>query len=327
MITSYRQRFCSIAGIAFSAVLGMSNAPAQGYPNKPIRMVVGPTAGSQADFAARTTALRLPQVLGQQVVVENRAGAGGAIAADFVAKSPADGYTMLLVSAADTVLPAMRNDLPYNLTRDFAPVSLLVIGPQLLVVNAGLPVKTIRELITYAQSQPGKLTYGSTGVGTLSHLAGELFKYKAKIDIVHVPFKGGADSAVAAAGGQISMTFPSIPAALPFMDAGKLRALVISGPKRMAVLPSVPTWEESGLAGYDRIGWYGILVPAGTPKDVIGKLNDAIAKVLGTPDMKEALNKEGTEPLAQTPDQFATFIKSELAQNGEIVKMIGVIAQ
>ncbi len=317
----------TFAGIAVCAALGISDALAQTYPARLIRLVVGPSTGSQADAAARTVSAKLPALLGQSVVVENRVGAGGAIAAEYVAKSAPDGYTLLLVSAADSVLPALRSDLPYDVTRDFAPVSLLVIGPQLLTVSATLPAKNMKELIALAKSKPGQLTFGSTGVGTLSHLAGELFNFKAGIEIRHVPFKGGADSATAAAAGDISMTFPSIPAALPLMDAGKLRALAISGSKRQSALPSVPTWEEQGLAGYDRIGWYGILAPAATPKDVIAKLNAAIAKVLATPEMKEALNKEGVDPQAMTPEQFAAFIKSELAANGEIVKKVGIKLQ
>ena len=315
------------AGIAVCATLGISYGLAQTYPLKLIRLVVGPSTGSQADAAARTVSAKLSALLGQSVVVENRVGAGGAIAAEYVAKAPANGYTLLLVSAADSVLPALRSDLPYDVTRDFAPVSLLVIGPQLLTVSATLPVKSMKELIALAKSKPGQLTFGSTGVGTLSHLAGELFNFKAGIEIRHVPFKGGADSATAAASGEISMTIPSIPVALPLIDAGKLTALAISGSKRQSALPSVPTWEEQGLAGYDRIGWYGILAPAGTPKNVIAKLSAAITKVLATPEMKEALNREGVDPQAMTPEQFSAFIKSELAANGEIVKKVGIKLQ
>ena len=315
------------AGIAVCATLGISYGLAQTYPLKLIRLVVGPSTGSQADAAARTVSAKLSALLGQSVVVENRVGAGGAIAAEYVAKAPANGYTLLLVSAADSVLPALRSDLPYDVTRDFAPVSLLVIGPQLLTVSATLPVKSMKELIALAKSKPGQLTFGSTGVGTLSHLAGELFNFKAGIEIRHVPFKGGADSATAAASGEISMTIPSIPVALPLIDAGKLTALAISGSKRQSALPSVPTWDEQGLAGYDRIGWYGILAPAGTPKNVIAKLSAAITKVLATPEMKEALNREGVDPQAMTPEQFSAFIKSELAANGEIVKKVGIKLQ
>ena len=231
------------------------------------------------------------------------------------------------MSAAEIVLPALRSDLTYDVTRDFAPVSLLVIVPQLLTVSATLPVKSMKELIALAKSKPRQLTFGSTGVGTLSHLAGELFNFKAGIEIRHVPFKGGADSATAAAAGEISMTIPSIPVALLLMDAGKLTALAIGGSKRQSALPSVPSWEEQGLAGYDRIGWYGILAPAGTPNNVIAKLSAAITKVLATPEMKEALNREGVDPQAMTPEQFSAFIKSELAANGEIVKKVSIKLQ
>ena len=324
MINCYRRSFLRIVGTVVCAALGIANSLAQqNYPTKPIRMILGFAAGSQADVTARNITPRLSQILGQQILFENRVGASGAIGAEFVARSPADGYTLLLATTADSILPALRADLPYDLVRDFAPVSLLAIGPQVLVVKAALPVQSVKELIALAQAQPGKLTYGSTGVGTLTHLAGELLKSKAKINILHVPYKGGADSAVATAAGEVDMTFPAIPSALPLMNAGKLRALAISGPKRMAIMPAVPTWEELGMSGWDRMAWYGVLAPAATPKDIIARLNGAIVKVLAAPELKEGLNKDGREPQATTPEQFAAYISRELSENRELMKATG----
>jgi tripartite-type tricarboxylate transporter receptor subunit TctC len=312
-------------GVIFSMTAG--DAAAQAYPNKPVRVVVGVAAGSGADVTARSVAQRLPEFLGQPVVVENRPGASGAIGAEFVARSPADGYILLLATAADTVQPALRPNLSYDVVRDFAPVSLLSTGPLLLVVNASLPVRNVKELIQLARAHPGKVSFGSTGVGTMTHLAAELFKHKAQINIVHVPFKGGAESAVATASGHIEITFPSIPAALPLMEARKLRALAISGESRVSIMPAVPTFDELGFKGYDRSSWYGVLAPAGTPRDVVTRLHAAITRVLALPQMKEAMNRDGTEPRPTTPEQFAAFIARELAQNAELIRATGMKAQ
>lgn len=318
-------------GLMFSAAILLvactGELAAQAYPAKPIRVVVGVAAASGADVTARSVAQRLPELLGQPVVVENRPGASGAIGAELVAKSPADGYVLLLTTAADTVQPALRPNLPYDVVRDFAPVSMLSIGPLLLVVNASLPVKNVKELIQLARAHPAKLSFGSTGVGTMTHLAGALFMHKANINILHVPYKGGADSAIAASSGQIEMTFPSIPAALPLMESRKLRALAISGEKRVSIMPAVATFNELGLSGYDRSSWYGMLAPAGTPREVITRLNTAISRVLALPQMKETMNRDGTEPQPTTPEQFAAFIARELSQNAELIRATGMKAE
>lgn len=326
-MSRYRCFSASLVSAAAILALSASEIPAQAYPAKPLRVIVGVSSGSGADVTARSVAQRLPELLGQSVLVENRPGASGAIAGEFVARSPADGYLLLLATAADTVQPALRPNLPYDLVRDFAPVSMLSIGPLLLVVNASLPVNNVAELIALARAHPGKLSFGSTGVGTMTHLAGELFRFKAKINLQHVPYKGGAESAVATASGHIEMTFPSIPAALPLMGAKKLRALAISGEKRVSIMPSVATFNELGLTGYDRSSWYGILAPAGTPQDAVARLNAAITRVLATPQMKEAMNRDGTEPWPTTPDQFAAFIARELSQNAELIRATGIKAE
>lgn len=327
MVKTRRCGFWMGTGIAVVALSGTCHSWAQSYPVKPIRLLVGPSIGSQADFAARTVAQALPAVLGQPVVVENRPGASGVIAGDIAAKSAPDGYTLVLISSANSVLPALRKNLPYDLKRDFAPVSLLVVGPQVLTIRATLPAQNIKELIAYARSQPGKLSYGTTGIGTLTHLSGELFKFRAKIDLVHVPFKGGAESGTANAAGEIDMSFPSIPAAVSLINAGKLRALAISGSRRTAALPSVPTWQEQGFEGYDREAWYGIGAPTGVPRSIVMRLNGAIAKVLSGAELKEILSKGGTEAQGTTPEQFAAFISKELSVNGDLIRMAGVKAE
>jgi tripartite-type tricarboxylate transporter receptor subunit TctC len=318
---------CGASAVFLAAAGNLAAQTSANYPIKPVRVVVGVGAGSGADVTARSVAHRLTEPLGQTVVVENRPGASGAIGAELVARAPADGYTLLLATAADTVQPALRANLPYDVTRDFAPVSMLSVGPLLLVVNASLPVKNVKELIALARTHPGKVSFGSTGVGTMTHLAAELFKHRAQINIVHVPFKSGAESAVATASGQIEMTFPSIPAALPLMEARKLRALAISGDKRVAIMPAVATFDELGLKGYDRSSWYGMLAPAGTPRDVIARLNTAVTRVLAMPQMKETMNRDGTEPRPTTPEQFAAFIARELAQNAELIRAMGLKAE
>ncbi len=316
-------RLC--AGIVACANLSMVDSLAQNYPAKPIRIVVGYGAGGGADVTARMVGQKLSEHLGQPVVVENRLGASGSIATARVAASPADGYTLLMAVSGDTVLPALHAKLPYDLERDFAPVSLVTIGPYLLVVHPSVPARNAGDLIALARSQPGKLNYGSAGVGGGVHLAGELFKLMAKVNIVHVPYKGGsAESIIAVAVGQIDISFPNITAALPLLEARKVRSLAVTSARRASLMPSIPTLDESGLPGYDRSTWYGLLAPAGVPKDIIAQLHAVIGKVVGTPGMKEAFNKQGAEPQTNTPEQFAALIRSELAQNASLVKLAGL---
>ena len=302
----------------------VSTAYAQSaYPTKPIRLVIGYTPGGPTDVTGRIVAQKLSEHLDQPVIIENRAGASGTIATEKVATSPADGYTLLIMTGADTIQPALRANLPYDLERNLAPVSMLATGPLLLVVHPSVPAREVKELLGLARSQPGKLSYGSAGVGTTSHLAGELLKLITKMNIVHVPYKSSADSALATASGQIDMGFPGLPGALPLLNVKKLRALAVTTAKRASLLPSIPTLDESVAPGYDRSGWYGVLAPAGVPKDVIARLNAAIVKVVNAPEMKESLNKQGLDPLTNTPEQFAAFIKNEIAQNAKLIKLSG----
>ncbi len=312
------------AGIVACINLPVLDSLAQSYPVKPIRMVAGQAPGGSTDVTARIVAQKLSEHLGQPVIVENRTGAAGAIAAETVAKSPADGYNLLVLVNGHTVLPALRSKLSYDLARDFAPVSLMAIGTAVLVVHPSVPARSVQELIALARSQPGKLNYGSSGVGGTTHLMGELFSLMTKVSMTHVPYKGSAESAIATTAGQIDIGFLDITVTLPLVKTGKLRALAVTTLKRASLMPSIPTLDESGLPGYDYAGWYGLLAPAGVRKDIIAQLNAAIDKVVNTPEIKALLIKQGLEPQTNTPEQFAAFIRGTLAKNAKLVTLAGL---
>ncbi len=312
--------------IAVIACFGLwiVKTPAQTYPVKPIRLVFGYTAGGAGDVGARLLAQKLSEILGQNVVVENRPGAGGAIADEAVARSPADGYTLLYAAGSTTILPALRSKLPYNVERDFAPVSMVVITSFALAVHPSVPVRGVKGLIALARSQPGKLTFSTPGVGSSSHFAAEVFKMMADVKMLHVPYRGAPEATTAVIAGEVDINFPSVTGALPFIASGRLKALAVSSAKRASMLPSVPTLNEAGLAGYERSGWNGVLAPAGVPKEIIARLNAAIVKAVNTPEMKEAFIKQGLEAQTGTPEQFAAFIRGQLAQNAKVVKFAGI---
>jgi len=304
--------------------LGVASAPAQTYPVKPIRLIFGYTAGGAGDVGARLLAQKLSEYLGQNVVVENRPGAGGAIADELVAKSPADGYTLLYAAGSTTILPALRPKLPYSVERDFAPVSMVMITSFALAVHPSVPVNDVKGLIALARSQPGKLTFSTPGVGSSSHFAGEVFKMMADVKMLHVPYRGAPEATTAVIAGEVDINFPSVTGALPFVKTGRLKALAVSSAKRAPTLPSVPTLSESGLTGYERAGWNGVLAPAGVPKEIIARLNAAIIKAVNTPEMKEAIVKQGLVAQTGTPGEFAAFIRDQLAQNAKVVKFAGI---
>ena len=320
-------RVVLLASIFAFASAAAVDGLAQRYPAKPIRMLVGFTAGSGTDVTGRLVAQKLSEQLGQSVIVENRTGAGGGIAIEAVAKSPPDGYTLLLMSSSGTTLSALRPNLPYDLARDLAPVSLVATGPLILVVHPSVPARNIKELLALARAQHGKLSYGSSGVGSATHLAGELLCLAAKVNIAHVPYKGTSDSVVATAAGQIEMSFNSVTGVLALIEANKLRALALTSAKRSPLLPAIPTLAESGVPGYDRSTWYGVLAPAAVPKEVIAHLNGVIGQSVNTPEMKGALNKQGFEPQTGTPEQFATLIQTAIAQDLKLIKSSGVKAE
>ena len=294
-----------------------------------MRVVVGFSPGGIADVTVRLVAPRLSDALGQQLVVENRPGASGAIATERVASSPADGYTLLAPTAADAVIPVLRAKLAYNLERDLAPVSLLAVAPFVLVVHPSVPARNVRELITLARAQPGRLSYGSVGVGTTPHLSAEALKMMAGLSILHVPYKGGLDNVIANVSGLVDMVFASMPSLMPVIGAvgtgtPRLRALAVTSARRASFRPDLPTLNESGVPGYDRSSWVGMLAPANTARDVVSKLNTALVKVVNTSDIKTAFSKQGLEAQTTTPEQFGSFVSAQLEQNAKLIRAIGL---
>jgi tripartite-type tricarboxylate transporter receptor subunit TctC len=300
------------------------NASTQSYPSKAIHLLVGYSAGGATDITARMLAQKMSAAMGEAVVVENRPGASGTIATERVAKSPPDGYTLLMATAADTVVPALLAKIGYDFERDLAPVSLVMNGPFVLAAHPSLPVRNIKHLIALARAQSGGVSYGTSGVGSSGHLAGEYFNLMAGVRIVHVPYKGSAEAAIGTAKGEIEMSYPSVASALPLLEAGKLRALAVSTLRRSSLIPSVPTLHESGISGYDRALWNGVLTPARAPKDIVVRISSVIERVVTAPDMREALNKQGLEARSSSPEQFASFIHGEILQNAKLLEMAGV---
>jgi len=303
------------------------DAQAQAYPVKSVRIVVGFTPGGVADAVGRLLARKLADPLGQQVIVENRGGASGAIANEMVAKSPPDGYTLLIVGGSAAALPALRTKLPYDLERDLAAVALVANAPFVLVVHPSLPARNARELVALARARPGKVSYGTVGTGSPPHLMAELFKLMAKVDIVHVPYKGGAENAIANASGQIEMSFLSVPSLRPLLANSRVRPLAVSSAKRVSFLPELPTLSEAALPGYDYANWNGVVVPTGTAKDIVARLNAMIVKIVEAPDVRESFSVQGLEPLTGTPEQSTAFIRSEVEKNARLIKMIGLKAE
>jgi len=303
-----------------------SVALAQAYPVKPIRLVVGFTPGGGVDINARLLQPKLTEYLGQPVLVDNRPGAGTNIANEHVAKSPPDGYTLLISTATVAINMSLYKKVPYDTLRDFAPVSLFSMSPNILVVHPSVPARNVKELIALAKSRPGQLNYSSAGSGTTQHLSGELFKLRTRIDIVHVPYKGSAPSLTALVGGQVEMTFANIPAIFSHVKAGKLRPLANLGPKRSEQLPEVPTMKEAGVTGVEVVVWYGVLAPAATPRDIVAKLADAVARAARSPDTRQRLIDQGAEPVGNTPEEFGKLLREEVTRWAEVVKVSGARA-
>jgi tripartite-type tricarboxylate transporter receptor subunit TctC len=293
------------------------------YPQKPIRLVAPFAPGGGTDILARLFGQKMGEVLGQQVIVDNRGGAGGTVGTDIAAKAPPDGYTLILVSASHAINPGLYQKLPYDSVNDFAPITQIATSPGILVVNPSLPVKSVKDLIALARAKPGQINYASAGSGTPPHLAGELFKVMAKIDMVHVPYKGNAPAFIDVIGGQVPLIFPTMPSAMPFIKSGKLRPIAVTSAKRSPAAPDIPTIAESGLPGYEATSWYGILAPARTPREIVAKLHEVLVSVIGSPDMKDKLAAQGLDPVGNTPQQFAAVIKSEIAKWTKVVKASG----
>ncbi|MGQ0652965.1 MAG: Bug family tripartite tricarboxylate transporter substrate binding protein [Betaproteobacteria bacterium] len=298
---------------------------AQAYPNRPIRLIIPFASGGGSDTVGRVIANALGPSLGQSLVVENRTGAGGAIGADAVAKAPPDGYTLLLGSTSEIVhLVNVSSKVPYDPVKDFAPISLVGSVPMALTVNAALPVSSVQDLVRLAKEQPGKLSFGSGGTGTTTHLAVELFAATAGIRMNHVPYKGSGAIIPDLLNGNLQLGMPLMPAILPQAASGKVKILAVSTAKRVAQLPHVPTLQEAGIKDYDTTLWTGMLAPAATPRDIVARLNREIVAALAKLEVKDALAKQGAEPIPSTPEQFAAGIRAELRTMDALVKQAGI---
>ena len=312
--------------IAIAAVcLCASGVHGQAYPAKPIRMMVGFAPGGGTDIVGRIVAQKLGEALGQQIIVDNRAGASGQLAAELVAKAAPDGYTIMMAHiAAISILPSLVTKLPYDPLKDFAPVSLAAIGPNLLVVHPSVPAKSVKELIALAKSRPGELQYASAGAGTVQHLAGELFKLQAKVNILHVPYKGSGQSIIDLIAGHVHMDFDSVPPVINHVRQGKLRALAVTSAKRFSLLPDMPTVEEAGVPGFDMSTWWGIVVPAAVNKDIVSRLSNEMVKAIRQADAKDKIAGVGAETVGNTPEEFASYIRAESEKYARIVKAANI---
>jgi len=300
---------------------------AQPYPVKPVRIITGFGPGGSTDVVARLVAQKLGEYLRQPFVVENRPGASTALAAERVASSPPDGYTLLLLASSTTSQSALRKaSLPYDLESGFVHISLLAVGPFVLVVHPSVPVKDAGELIKLARARPGRLNYGSPGVGSVNHLAALIFNQRASLKMTHIAYKGSSEATVANASGQIDLSFPSVPAALPLIEQRRVRALAVTSAKRTPVLPDVPTISESALPGYEYVGAIGLSAPAATPRELVNRLNAAISAILNKQELREAIGKSGFEAQTSSSEQFAAFVRDDIAKIEAVVKGAGLQA-
>src|SRR5438445_5356699 len=321
-------RFLSAALALLLATASAAEVRAQPYPSRPIRLVVPFPPGGSTDILARALGQKLAEGLAQAVVIDNRPGAGGSIGSEAAARAAPAGYTLVMGQLGPlAVSPAIYRDLPDDPVKSFAPVSLMAIVPSVLVVNPQVPAASASELIAYARANPGKLTYGSAGSGSTSHLTTEYFKLATGTDILHVPYKGVGPMLTDLISGQLSMGINGAPAVMPHVNSGRLRALAVTGLTRLPSLPQIPTLDESGVKGFDASGWYGILAPAGTPGSIVAKLNAEIRRIMQTPDLRARLDNEGAIPWAGSPEEFGAFIVAEIARCGAVLKRSGLAAQ
>lgn len=323
------RRFLVPCAVVFGVALLSIAAPVlaqSSYPVRPIRLVVPYPPGGGVDNIARPLAQKLSEALGQPVVIDNRGGASGIIGADIVAKSKPDGYTLLLHAMAHAVNPALHK-MPFDTLKDFAPVGMVVINPLILVANPALPATTVQDVIAIAKQTPGHVSFASMGVGSGPHLAGELLKYTAKVDIVDVPYKGGGPALADVMGGQVQMCFVNIASGLPHVKSGKLKAIAVSSTTRSRSAPEVPTVAESGVPGFDLYEWNAVFAPAGTPPDIIARLNAEIGKILRSPEMQERFFQVGAEAAPGTPEQLDVFVRNETEKWSKFVKEVGIKAE
>lgn len=297
---------------------------AQSYPTRAVRLIVPSSPGGGTDITARIIAPDLSRLLGQQVVVENRPGAGTMIGGEAVAKAAPDGYTLLMGISTLAINPAIYRKVPYEVLRDFAPITQAVSLPNVIVGHPSLPAKNVKELVALAKARPGQLNFSSAGLGTSPHLSMELFLSMTKTKMVHVPYKGSGPAAIDLIAGQVQLMAPNMLTAYPHIKSGRMRAYGVTSPKRSAGAPEIPTIAESGLPGYEAVQWYGVLAPAATPRPIITRLHGEVVKVLQQPNVKELLSKDGAEPVGSTPEQFAAFIKDETTKWAKVVKDAGI---
>ncbi len=296
---------------------------AQEYPSKPVRIIVGYTPGGGTDLLGRIVGKKLGEIWSQQVIVDNRPGAGGNIATDLVAKAPPDGYTLLVAPSTHAIAPNLYSKLPFDAIRDFSFISLVAASPNILVVHPSVPATTVKELIALAKRRPGELTFASAGVGATTHLAGEYFKNVAGINVLHIPYKGSSQAQIDLVGGHVSFMVDSMPSALPKVQAEKLRVLATTGKERYRLLPKVPTVLESGLP-YESISWWGVVGPANMPQPVVGKLLADLTRIMAMPDVKELVVTQGADATTNTPQQFQDYVKQETALYGKIIKAANI---
>jgi tripartite-type tricarboxylate transporter receptor subunit TctC len=310
--------------LATGGALLAAPARAQNYPDRPVRIVVPYPAGGTTDILARLVGQKVGERLGQPFVIENRSGATGVIGSEHVARSAPDGHTLLMgVNGPITISPAFRRDMPYEPLRAFAPVTLVASVAKLLVVNPQLPVRSVAELVAYAKARPGQLSFASSGTGATGHLAGEMFKLRAGLDIVHVPYRGGAPAMADVIAGRVAMQFEVLTQLLPQVRGGQLRALAVTSAERLPTLPDIPTVAEQGFPGFESRTWFGLLAPAGTPPAIVRRLRDEVVQVLTTPEMVQFLREQGADPIGNTPEQFAAFLREDTERWADVVRRSG----
>ncbi len=310
-----------------AALIAALPAAAQNYPSRPVRVIVPYAAGGNTDFTARAIAVKLTEVFGQQVIVDNRPGGATNIGAEVAAKAPADGYMMLMGGASNAINMSLFAKPPYNTLRDFAPIVLCVQGANVLTLHPSVPAKNLKELIAVARAQPGKLNFASSGIGSSNQMAGELLKVMAKINIVHVPYKGNAPALTDTLAGHVEMMFSGVPAVVPHIQSGRLRAIGIGSLKRFPALPQVATFDESGLKGYEATTWFGLMAPVKTPREIVSRWNVEVGKILASSDIKERFINDGLEPMGGSAEEFGKFIRSEIDKYAKVIKAAGVQQQ
>ena len=315
------------AALCFAMLMAL-DAGAQAYPSKPVKMVVGFSPGGGTDILARIVAQKLSETWGQSVVVDNRPGASATIGASVVAKAAPDGYTLSMGQLTpNAIAPALMADLPYNATRDFIPIILVGISPNILVINPSLPAKSVAELVALAKSKPGRLSYASSGAGSLQHLAAELFKSRAGVDIIHVPFKGSGQAVIDLISGTVDMNFDSIPAVIQHVKSGKLRAIAVTAAKRASGLPEIPTIAESGYPDYDLTTWWGLFAPAGTPPEIVAKIHRDTLAVLQNAEVRERFAGLSVDPGGGSSREFSDYVQREIAKYEGLVKQLNIKAE